>query len=203
MKLVRFGPAGREKPGIIDKNGKIRDLSKVVKDINAEALSPAGLARIRKANIDKLPQGRGQAAARLLRRQARELHRHRPELRRPRRRSRHADPAGADHLQQGAELHLRPQRQHHHPEGLEQARLGDRARHRDRQPRPLSLQGKGDERGRGLLPLQRRIRARVPDRARRPVDQGQGLRDVRPARPLDGHQGRDQGPAEPRHGARR
>jgi 2-keto-4-pentenoate hydratase/2-oxohepta-3-ene-1,7-dioic acid hydratase in catechol pathway len=59
MKLVRFGPAGKEKPGIIDKNGKIRDLSKVVKDINAEALSPAGLAKIKKANIDKLPLVKG------------------------------------------------------------------------------------------------------------------------------------------------
>ena len=39
MKLVRFGTAGKEKPGIIDNNGKIRDLSKIVKDINAEALS--------------------------------------------------------------------------------------------------------------------------------------------------------------------
>ena len=59
MKLVRFGSAGKEKPGIIDKNGKIRDLSKVVKDIDAEALSPSGLARIRKANIDKLPKVAG------------------------------------------------------------------------------------------------------------------------------------------------
>src|SRR5712675_170904 len=59
MKLVRFGTAGKEKPGIIDKNGKIRDLSKVVKDINGEALSPAGLARIKKANIDKLPLVKG------------------------------------------------------------------------------------------------------------------------------------------------
>ena len=55
MKLVRFGPAGREKPGIVDNNGKLRDLSKVVKDIDAEALSPSGLAKIRKAKIDKLP----------------------------------------------------------------------------------------------------------------------------------------------------
>src|SRR4029079_165836 len=59
MKLVRFGPAGKEKPGIIDSNGKIRDLSRVVKDIDAEALSPAGLAKIRKANIDKLPKVAG------------------------------------------------------------------------------------------------------------------------------------------------
>src|ERR1043165_7575647 len=59
MKLVRFGTTGKEKPGIIDKNGKIRDLSKVVKDIDGGALSPAGLAKIKKANIDKLPLVKG------------------------------------------------------------------------------------------------------------------------------------------------
>jgi 2-keto-4-pentenoate hydratase/2-oxohepta-3-ene-1,7-dioic acid hydratase in catechol pathway len=59
MKLVRFGPAGREKPGIIDAQGKIRDLSRVVKDIDAEALSPAGLAKIRKAKVDRLPAVKG------------------------------------------------------------------------------------------------------------------------------------------------
>ena len=59
MKLVRFGPRGREKPGIIDSKGAIRDLSKVVPDIAGEALSPKGLAKIRKAPIDKLPLVRG------------------------------------------------------------------------------------------------------------------------------------------------
>jgi 2-keto-4-pentenoate hydratase/2-oxohepta-3-ene-1,7-dioic acid hydratase in catechol pathway len=59
MKLVRFGPAGREKPGIVDAKGRIRDLSKVVADIAGDALSPKGLARIRKAKIDTLPLGRG------------------------------------------------------------------------------------------------------------------------------------------------
>jgi 2-keto-4-pentenoate hydratase/2-oxohepta-3-ene-1,7-dioic acid hydratase in catechol pathway len=59
MKLVRFGPAGREKPGIVDAKGKIRDLSRVVKDIDGEALSPAGLAKIRKAKIDRLPAVKG------------------------------------------------------------------------------------------------------------------------------------------------
>ena len=49
---VRFGPAGKEKPGIIDAKGKIRDLSKIVKDIDGEALSPAGLAKIKKAKIE-------------------------------------------------------------------------------------------------------------------------------------------------------
>ena len=59
MKLVRFGPRGREKPGIIDAKGRIRDLSKVVPDIAGDALSPKGLAKIRKAPIDKLPLVKG------------------------------------------------------------------------------------------------------------------------------------------------
>src|SRR5262249_39758542 len=59
MKLVRFGPAGREKPGIIDAQGRIRDLSKVVPDLAGDALSPKGLGRIRKAKVDTLPLVRG------------------------------------------------------------------------------------------------------------------------------------------------
>jgi 2,4-diketo-3-deoxy-L-fuconate hydrolase len=55
MKLVRFGAPGREKPGIIDGQGKIRDLSKVVPDIAGDTLSPRGLAKIKKADISKLP----------------------------------------------------------------------------------------------------------------------------------------------------
>jgi 2-keto-4-pentenoate hydratase/2-oxohepta-3-ene-1,7-dioic acid hydratase in catechol pathway len=55
MKLVRFGLAGREKPGIIDADGKIRDLSGVVPDIAGEALSPSGLAAIRNAAVSSLP----------------------------------------------------------------------------------------------------------------------------------------------------
>lgn len=54
MKLVRYGPAGREKPGIVDSEGKIRDLSRIVKDIDAEAISPKGLAKIKKTNINRL-----------------------------------------------------------------------------------------------------------------------------------------------------
>ncbi len=55
MKLVRFGPPGREKPGIIDLAGRIRDLSGVVDDIAGETLGPKGLAKIRKAKVDALP----------------------------------------------------------------------------------------------------------------------------------------------------
>lgn len=54
MKLVRYGPAGREKPGIVDGDGKIRDLSRIVKDIDDAMLAEGGLARIRKANLARL-----------------------------------------------------------------------------------------------------------------------------------------------------
>jgi 2-keto-4-pentenoate hydratase/2-oxohepta-3-ene-1,7-dioic acid hydratase in catechol pathway len=55
MKLVRYGAPGREKPGILDTNGRIRDLSSVVPDIAGETLSPRGLAKIRNIKLDKLP----------------------------------------------------------------------------------------------------------------------------------------------------
>jgi 2-keto-4-pentenoate hydratase/2-oxohepta-3-ene-1,7-dioic acid hydratase in catechol pathway len=54
MKLVRYGRPGREKPGIIDADGKIRDLSRIVKDIDGEMLAAGGLAKISKANINQL-----------------------------------------------------------------------------------------------------------------------------------------------------
>ena len=59
MKLLRFGPPGREKPGIIDAEGKIRDLSKVVPDLTGDALSPKGLAKIKKAAAGRLPVIKG------------------------------------------------------------------------------------------------------------------------------------------------
>ena len=59
MKLVRFGPPGREKPGIVDAEGRIRDLSKVVPDLSGDALTPKGLAKIRKAAAGKLPVVKG------------------------------------------------------------------------------------------------------------------------------------------------
>jgi 2-keto-4-pentenoate hydratase/2-oxohepta-3-ene-1,7-dioic acid hydratase in catechol pathway len=60
MKLVRYGQPGREKPGILDSEGRIRDLSKVVPDLAGDVLGPKGLAKIRKAKIDTLPKVRGE-----------------------------------------------------------------------------------------------------------------------------------------------
>jgi len=60
MKLLRFGPPGREKPGMLDAEGRIRDLSKVVPDLAGDALAPGGLAKIKKAAAaGKLPVVKG------------------------------------------------------------------------------------------------------------------------------------------------
>jgi ureidoglycolate lyase len=56
MKLVRYGEAGKEKPGILDAQGAIRDLSGVVKDIDAATVSPEGIAKLRSVNVESLPK---------------------------------------------------------------------------------------------------------------------------------------------------
>ena len=61
MKLLRHGPKGQEKPGIVDAQGRVRDLSGLIPDITAATLSPAGLAALRALNLEALPvveQGR-------------------------------------------------------------------------------------------------------------------------------------------------
>lgn len=55
MKLVRFGKVGAEQPGIIDADGRIRDLSSIVEDISGETLSDAGLARLAALDLATLP----------------------------------------------------------------------------------------------------------------------------------------------------
>jgi 2-keto-4-pentenoate hydratase/2-oxohepta-3-ene-1,7-dioic acid hydratase in catechol pathway len=59
MKLVRYGAKGKEKPGLIDKEGKLRDLSKVVKDITPEQFTSAAMAKLSKLDTSKLPLVKG------------------------------------------------------------------------------------------------------------------------------------------------
>lgn len=56
MKLLRWGPKGSEKPGLLDADGKIRDLSGVVDDIAGETLSDAGLDKLRGVDTGSLPE---------------------------------------------------------------------------------------------------------------------------------------------------
>ena len=59
MKLVRYGNPGKEKPGLIDDHGQLRDLSAVIPDIGADQLGDIALAKLRKLKTDKLPLVRG------------------------------------------------------------------------------------------------------------------------------------------------
>ena len=204
MKLVRYGPAGKEKPGLIDADGKLRDLSKKVKDIDGATLAPGELAKLAKLDPKKLPLVKGK----------------------PRLGSCVAKPSqfvaiGLNYVDHAKETGspipenpivffkspgcvVGPERQRDGAQELDAARLGGRARHRDRPQGELRRQEGRDEVRRRLLPDQRRVGARLPaEEGRVPVEQGQGLRHVRSARAVDGHEGRDQGRAEPRHVARR
>ncbi len=109
MKLLRYGPAGQEKPGLLDRDGKIRDLSGAVRDIDGETLAPASLDRLRRLDPSTLPLVPGDAAARPVRRAGIEARRDRPQLPRARRGDRGGDPQGADLLHEGDDLDLRPQ----------------------------------------------------------------------------------------------
>lgn len=59
MKLVRYGKPGKEKPGLIDAEGTLRDLSGVVPDIGPAQLAPKSLAKLAKIKAAKLPAVRG------------------------------------------------------------------------------------------------------------------------------------------------
>ena len=55
MKLLRHGPRGQERPGLLDDDGRVRDLSSLLADITAATLSPAALDRLRGINLASLP----------------------------------------------------------------------------------------------------------------------------------------------------
>jgi 2,4-diketo-3-deoxy-L-fuconate hydrolase len=55
MKLLRYGPAGFERPGLLDAKGQIRDLSGVIRQLGAEQLSPAQLKKLHGIAVDALP----------------------------------------------------------------------------------------------------------------------------------------------------
>jgi 2-keto-4-pentenoate hydratase/2-oxohepta-3-ene-1,7-dioic acid hydratase in catechol pathway len=59
MKLLRYGPPGAEKPGLLDSTGAIRDLSGFVPDISGDTLLPESLARLRKIDAASLPRVSG------------------------------------------------------------------------------------------------------------------------------------------------
>jgi 2-keto-4-pentenoate hydratase/2-oxohepta-3-ene-1,7-dioic acid hydratase in catechol pathway len=59
MKLLRYGPPGGEKPGLLDTDGNVRDLSGHVADISGDTLLPASLARLKALDVTSLPRVEG------------------------------------------------------------------------------------------------------------------------------------------------
>ncbi len=59
MKLLRYGPPGREKPGLADREGNVRDLSKVITQLDDSMLAPRNLARLARVKPETLPIVRG------------------------------------------------------------------------------------------------------------------------------------------------
>ena len=55
MKLLRYGPRDEEKPGVLDDDGHIRDLSSLLPDITPKVISPEGLSALRRLNLTQLP----------------------------------------------------------------------------------------------------------------------------------------------------
>ena len=55
MKLLRFGRPGQERPGALDADGRIRDISSLVSDVAGEALLPASIEKLQRADLSKLP----------------------------------------------------------------------------------------------------------------------------------------------------
>ncbi len=60
LRLVRYGPVGEEKPGLIDASGTIRDLSGQIDDVTPQVISPAGLAQLRAIDPSTLPEVKGE-----------------------------------------------------------------------------------------------------------------------------------------------
>jgi hypothetical protein len=195
MKLLRYGPKGREKPGLIAPDGSLRDLSVHVAGIGWNELSAAGQKRLRALDPMSLPKLRGT-----------------PRLGVPftgiskivgigLNYRAHANEAGmpiptepvmfmkattcisgpndpivkpVDSTKLDWEVEL----------GIV---IGREARRVIPRPRAGPC--------RRLLHLQRRLRTQLPARTRRPVGQGQGLRQLRPDRPLAGDERRSTRPA--------
>ena len=135
MKLLRYGPQGAEKPGLLDAGGKIRDLSGLVGDIGGATLSDEGLDRLRKLDTAKLPEvdpsvrlgpcvaGPASSSASA---STTPTTPPRPALRSRR----------ADHLHEGDQRDRGPNDDVIIPRGSVEDRLGGRARRRHRQAAP-------------------------------------------------------------------
>ena len=195
MKLARLGPAGREIPARLARRRQL--VRPDAGRLRCRRRAAAHRAGRRPGGPRRRVAGEGvcRRPVRAAARPDRQDRLHRAELPRPRRRDRRGDPGRAGALHEGTRHGGRPGR--HGAGAARQSTktdwevelavvIGRTARYLGRRPR-TALGACRRLRGRT-----RRLRARVPDRARRPVGQGQELRDLQPARPVagDGRRGR-------------
>ena len=189
MKLLRYGPKGKEKPGLLDKDGKIRDLSATIADVNPETLAPAALDRLRKLDPASLPLVSGTPRLGPCLTQIPKIVCVGLNY------TDHAKETGAA-IPKEPILFMKatsslsgPNDDVMLPKGSEKTDwevelgivIGSLARHVSQSDARKHVR---------LLRRQRRLRARLPDRARRPVDQGQERRHVLPDGALAGHRRR-------------
>ena len=189
MKLVRFGPRGREKPGIIDAKGRIRDLSGLIPDLAGDALSPKSLSKIRKQSIEKLPLVSGQSPDRACVGKVNNF------IAIGLNYSDHAAEAGMPIpkepiiFNKAPSCVCGPNDETMIPKGSSKLDwevelgivIGQRARYLSKD--------KALDAVAGYLSGQRRVGTRVPDRTRRTMDKGQRLRDLWSARAMAGDEG--------------
>jgi 2-keto-4-pentenoate hydratase/2-oxohepta-3-ene-1,7-dioic acid hydratase in catechol pathway len=198
MKLVRYGRAGAERPGLVDAAGQLRDLSKVVEDITPEVVTPAGLKRLRGVKPERLPPVKG-----------------RPRLGCPLAGIGKIVCIGLNYTDHAQEVSLplpkeptlfikansaisgpddpiaRPPRAVKLDYEVELAAVIGRAARSVDEARALGHVT-------AYCLLNDVLGARVPDGARRRHHQGQERGHLRADRPVAGHRGRDRGPAGPR-----
>ncbi len=173
MKLVRYGEPGQETPGLIDSDGLLRDLTGHIDDITGATLGDETLEKLRGIDVDSLQDNPRQSAHRPVRRQYRQVHVHRPELFRPRRRIRPAGSQAPGPVHEGDLCRGRPERH-----GLDAARLdldglGGRTGRRDRHQGQICQRGGRAEPCRGLLRDQRCVGTAFPEQPVGQLDQGQ------------------------------
>ena len=218
MKLLRFGPPGQEQPGMLDAAGNIRSLAGVIDDIAGDALSAASLDKLRGLDPDSLP---------LVASRPRSADEYAPNpptrrsLRAPRLRlgpcvgrvgkmmciglnySEHAAETGAAIPEEpilfmkATSAIVGPNDDIRIPRGSTQTDWEVELGVVIGEPAKYVSEADALNYVAGYCVVPRRLRALVPERPRRPVDQRQKLRHLRPHRPLARHQGRSPRPAKP------
>ena len=206
MKLIRFGPAGTERPGVQLPDGSRIDASAFGQDYGEAFFGGDGLERL------ALWMASDAASAPVVGADVRLG----PPIQRPSKiicvglnyrdhakEIGHGRPRRAGDLLQGDDRACGTERRRDHSEGQHEDGLGGRARGGDRQARELRLGGRRDEARRRIRPSQRLLGAGVPARARWAVGEGEELRHLRAARAVPRDPRRDRRRARPEAVARR